>query len=49
MIHLLAFRSIEALEQGGDDAFLGGEIDFKRGNSRDEFFDLLFRSFDNSI
>ena len=49
MIHLLALRSIETLEQGGDEAFLSGEIGLKRGGSRDEFFDLLLRSFDSYI
>jgi len=42
MAHLLALGSVNALEQGGDDAFLDGEIGFKVGDLGGEFFDLLF-------
>lgn len=46
MAHLLALGSVNALEQGGDDAFLDGELGFKVGDLGSEFFDLLFRSSD---
>lgn len=45
MTHLLALGSVEALEQGGDDAFLEGEFGFKICDLGGVCFDLLLRRY----
>jgi len=56
MAHLLAFGSVDAGEQSGDEGFLGlklGSIDFefrtKFGNFSGEFFDLLVLGVDDGF
>jgi hypothetical protein len=49
VIHPLAFGSVDALEQRGDETFLNGEFGLQRGDFRSEFLDLLFRRLDGPL
>ena len=46
MTHLLAFRPVDALEQGGDDAFLDREFGLKGGDLGGKLLYLLRGRFD---
>jgi len=48
MIHLLTLRSIDALEQCGDEAFLDLKLGFEGGDLFGQFGDLLLWSLDES-
>ena len=49
MGHLLTGGTINTLEEGGDDAFLEGELGLEGGDFRGEYFDLFFGRFDTFI
>lgn len=56
MAHLLAFGSVDAGEERGDNSFLGFEGGFefdvflpKRGDFGGEFFELLLGCFDGTL
>jgi hypothetical protein len=46
MTHLLALGPVDALEQGGDDAFLNLKLGFECGDLCGQFGDLLFGRLD---
>jgi hypothetical protein len=48
VVHLLAPRTVEALEQGGDDPFLDGEFRFERSDFRGQAGNLFGGRFDVS-
>jgi hypothetical protein len=48
VVHLFALRAVDALEEGGDDAFLNLKLGFEFGDPGGQFGDLLLWSFDGS-